>query len=144
MKPSDLVVAATIATVEAATPVRAKEALSHFTINELTRSATARRFGIDNTPPQWAISNLSRLVDTVLDPARELLGAPIYVNSGYRCEKLNKAVGGVLRSYHLAGRAADLTTGTIEGNRRLYQILKTLPHTELIWERGGTWIHVAY
>ncbi len=144
MKPSDLVVAATIATVEAATPVRAKEALSHFTINELTRSATARRFGIDNTPPQWAISNLSRLVDTVLDPARELLGAPIYVNSGYRCEKLNKAVGGVPRSYHLAGRAADLTTGTIEGNRRLYQILKTLPHTELIWERGGTWIHVAY
>ena len=144
MKTSDLVVAATIATVEAATPVRAKEALSHFTINELTRSATARRFGIDNTPPQWAISNLSRLVDTVLDPARELLGAPIYVNSGYRCEKLNKAVGGVPRSYHLAGRAADLTTGTIEGNRRLYQILRTLPHTELIWERGGTWIHVAY
>lgn len=144
MKTSDLVVAATIATVEAATPVRAKEALSHFTINELTRSATARRFGTDNTPPQWAISNLSRLIDTVLDPARELLGAPIYVNSGYRCEKLNKAVGGVPRSYHLAGRAADLTTGTIEGNRRLYQILKTLPHTELIWERGGTWIHVAY
>ena len=144
MKTSDLVVAATIATVEAATPVRAKEALSHFTINELTRSATARRFGIDNTPPQWAISNLSRLIDTVLDPARELLGAPIYVNSGYRCEKLNKAVGGVPRSYHLAGRAADLTTGTIEGNRRLYQILKTLPHTELIWERGGTWIHVTY
>lgn len=140
MKTSDLVVAATIATVEAATPVRAKEALSHFTINELTRSATARRFGIDNTPPQWAISNLSRLIDTVLDPARELLDAPIYVNSGYRCEKLNKAVGGVPRSYHLAGRAADLTTGTIEGNRRLYQILKTLPHTELIWERGGTWI----
>lgn len=144
MKTSNLVVAATIATVEAATPVRAKEALSHFTINELTRSATARRFGIDNTPPQWAISNLSRLIDTVLDPARELLDAPIYVNSGYRCEKLNKAVGGVPRSYHLAGRAADLTTGTIEGNRRLYQILKTLPHTELIWERGGTWIHVAY
>lgn len=144
MKTSDLVVAATIATVEAATPVWAKEALNHFTINELTRSATARRFGIDNTPPQWAISNLSRLIDTVLDPARELLDAPIYVNSGYRCEKLNKAVGGVPRSYHLAGRAADLTTGTIEGNRRLYQILKTLPHTELIWERGGTWIHVAY
>ena len=144
MKPSDLVVAATIATVEAATPVRAKEALSHFTINELTRSATARRLGIDNTTPRWAIANLSRLVDTVLDPARELLGAPIYINSGYRCEKLNKAVGGVPRSYHLAGRAADLTTGTIEGNRRLYQILKTLPHTELIWERGGTWIHVAY
>ena len=144
MKTSDLVVAATIATVEAATPVRAKEALSHFTINELTRSATARRLGIDNTPPQWAINNLSRLIDTVLDPARELLGAPIFVNSGYRCEKLNKAVGGVPRSYHLAGRAADLTTGTIEGNRRLYQILKTLPHTELIWERGGTWIHVAY
>ncbi len=69
---------------------------------------------------------------------------PIRVNSGYRCPRLNKAVGGVARSYHLSGRAADLTTGTIEGNRRLMKILRTLPHTELIWERGGLWIHVAH
>lgn len=144
MKTSNIVVAATIASVEAATPARAKETTSYFSINELTRSATAQKLRIDNTPPPWAIENMSRLIDNVLDPARQLLGAPIYVNSGYRCEKLNKAVGGVTRSYHRAGRAADLTTGSIEGNRRLYDILKKLPHVELIWERGGTWIHVAY
>lgn len=144
MKTTNLVVAATVATVEAATPLRAKEAVSHFTVNELTRSATARRLGIDNTPTAEAVENIQRLIDTVLDPARELFGAPIYVNSGYRCKKLNKAVGGVARSYHLSGRAADLNTGSTEGNRRLYKILKTLPHKELIWERGGTWIHVAY
>ena len=143
MKTSNLVIAATVASVEAATPIKAKEAISHFTINELTRSATARRQGIDNTPPGWAVENLHKLIDTVLDPARNLFGAPIYVNSGYRCDKLNKAVGGVPRSYHRLGRAADLTTGSTEGNRRLWEILKTLPHTELIWEHGGAWIHIA-
>ncbi len=98
MKTSNIVVAATIASVEAATPARAKETTSYFSINELTRSATAQKLRIDNTPPPWAIENMSRLIDNVLDPARQLLGAPIYVNSGYRCEKLNKAVGGVTRS----------------------------------------------
>ncbi len=140
MKTSNIVVAATIASVEAATPARAKE-----TTNPTNaKNSQTKKLRIDNTPPPWAIENMSRLIDNVLDPARQLLGAPIYVNSGYRCEKLNKAVGGVTRSYHRAGRAADLTTGSIEGNRRLYDILKKLPHVELIWERGGTWIHVAY
>lgn len=143
MKTPNLVVAATVATAEAATPVKAKESISHFTISELTRSTTARRYGIDNTPPDMAIENLRKLIDTVLDPARNLLGSPIYVNSGYRCDRLNKAVGGVPKSYHRLGRAADITTGTAEGNRRLWKILKTLPHTELIWERGGAWIHIA-
>ena len=86
---------------------------------------------------------MHRLINEVLEPARIQFGAPIYVNSGYRCQALNKAVGGVARSYHLQGRAADLNTGSTEGNRRLFEILRTLPHRELIWERGGIWIHVA-
>ncbi len=117
--------------------------MKHFTIAELTASSTACRLGIDNTPPPEAIANLNRLVDTILDPARERLGVPIRVNSGYRCPALNKAVGGVANSYHLQGCAADITTGTLTGNRRLYAILRTLPHTELIWEHGGAWIHIA-
>ncbi|WP_363322820.1 D-Ala-D-Ala carboxypeptidase family metallohydrolase [uncultured Muribaculum sp.] len=68
----------------------------------------------------------------------------MYVNSGYRCPALNAVVGGAKRSYHLLGRAADLTTGSRADNRRLYDILRTLPHHELIWERGGLWIHVAW
>ena len=137
-------IAGILALAETASPIQAKEAVSHFTIRELTVSATASRLGIDNTPPAEAIANMQRLIDTVLNPARITLGAPIKVNSGYRCKALNVAVGGVARSYHLSGRAADLTTGSIEGNRRLLRILRDLPHIELIWEKGGTWIHVAY
>lgn len=117
--------------------------MKYFTIKELTMSATAKNRGIDNTPSADAERNLRRLVATVLDPARERLGSPIIVNSGYRCNRLNEAVGGAKRSYHLQGRAADLTTRSREGNRRLWAILSNLPHTELIWEHSGVWIHVA-
>ncbi len=116
--------------------------MKYFTIEELTRSTTATQFGIDNSPSQESTANMRRLVETVLDPARERLGKPIYVNSGYRCPELNRKVGGVANSYHLQGRAADLDTRTGD-NRRLYEILRQLPHTELIWEQGGKWIHVA-
>lgn len=116
--------------------------MKHFTIEELIRSATAGRLGIDNTPPAHVEVNLRRLVDTVLDPAREKLGQPVFVNSGYRCPELNRKVGGVSNSYHLQGRAADLDTRSGD-NRRLFAILESLPHTELIWEQGGKWIHVA-
>ncbi len=116
--------------------------MKYFTIEELTASATAERFGIKNTPDAQQVSNLKHLAEEVLDKARERLGAPIYVNSGYRCSELNRRVGGARNSYHMQGRAADLDTRTGH-NRRLYDILSTLPHTELLWEQGGRWIHVA-
>ncbi len=117
--------------------------MKYFTIDEMTRSATARRRGIDNVPSGDVTANLIRLVENVLDPARERLGMPIRVNSGYRSVVLNRAVGGANKSYHLQGRAADITTGYRDKNRELFKILSTLPHTELIWEQGGIWIHVA-
>lgn len=117
--------------------------MKYFSIDELIRSSVASVRGIDNTPPESVVNNLSRLVSMVLDPAREVMGSPITVNSGYRCPELNRAVGGVPSSYHLQGRAADLTTGSVAGNRRLMAVLGCLPHRELIWERGGRWVHVA-
>lgn len=116
--------------------------MKHFTIEELTRSETAKRLKIDNTPTKNVIANLTNLVEKVLDPAREQLGKPIYVNSGYRCKELNDAVMGARNSYHKKGRAADLDTRT-GNNRMLLSILQKLPHTELIWEDNGKWIHVA-
>ena len=116
--------------------------MKHFTIEELTHSATAQSRGLRNQPDAEAVGNLHRLAECVLDPARERFGAPIYVNSGYRSEAVNKAVGGARRSYHLKGRAADLDT-RCGRNRELFAILQTLPHTELLWEQGGRWIHVA-
>lgn len=117
--------------------------MKYFTFDELTASHTAQRLGLDNTPDETAVNNLYRLVRLVLDPARQRLGMPIRVNSGYRSVALNRAVGGVRNSFHLSGRAADITTGNVEQNRRLFEILGSLPHCELIWERGGAWIHVV-
>lgn len=133
-------------TVTAVSPINATppQSQSYFTLEELTKSATASQSGIDNTPSEAVVKNLNRLIAEILNPARHRLGKPIIVNSGYRCPRLNEAVGGVKNSYHLYGRAADITTGNISDNRRLWQILQNLPHRELIWERGGTWIHVAW
>lgn len=120
--------------------------MKHFTISELTRSATAQRLGIDNTPSTQVIEALNRLVDNVLDPLRDAWGAPIMVTSGYRCPALNRAVGGVARSQHLLGEAADVTTGTVAGNRRLWQLLQelALPVDQVINEHGFSWLHISY
>ena len=84
--------------------------MKHFTIEELTHSDTAIGHSIANNPGAVERENLRRLAERVLDPARERLGAPIYVNSGYRNCAVNRLVGGARRSYHLQGRAADLDT----------------------------------
>lgn len=120
--------------------------MKHFTLTELTRSATARRLGIDNTPSPEAVAALTQLVDNVLDPLREAWGAPLYVTSGYRCPALNRAVGGVPHSQHILGQAADVTTGTIDGNRRLWQLLQSLklPVDQVINEQGYRWLHISH
>lgn len=122
--------------------------MKYFSLSEFIDSMVARRYGIDNTPSASAIANIEALVTHVLDPAREAFGAPVRVNSGYRCSRLNAAVGGTASSQHLRGEAADLTTGSLQGNKRLYEILCDLPHDQLIWERGNdkgpAWVHVSY
>lgn len=120
--------------------------MKYFTIEELTRSTTARLRGIDNTPSQQVINNLIALVDNVLDPLREAWGKPLHVNSGYRCRALNKAVGGVPASQHMRGEAADITAGGKEANRELYSLLRqlNLPVDQAINEKDFSWIHVSY
>ena len=120
--------------------------MKHFTMSELTRSVTASRLGIDNTPPQSAINALTQLVDHVLDPLREAWGQPIYVTSGYRCAALNRAVGGAERSQHMSGEAADVTAGSREDNRRLWQLLQQLrlPVDQVINEHNYRWLHISY
>lgn len=82
--------------------------MKYFTIEELVQSSTAKRKKIDNTPNEEIRENLIWFIDNVLDPLREAWGAPIHVSSGYRCEKLNKAVNGSKTSTHMSGLAADL------------------------------------
>lgn len=119
--------------------------MKYFTIKELCKSNTAESKNIDNTPSDDIIINLTRLVDNVLDPLREWYNKPIYINSGYRCKELNKAVGGVSNSYHLKGMAADIDMGDKDDNQPLFDYIKdNLSFTELGWEGNGRWIHVAY
>ena len=119
--------------------------MRHFTINELTHSDTAVRRNIDNTPPYEAVENLRALVDNVLDPAREAMGCPIIINSGYRSEELNAAVGGVSTSQHRKGEAADITTGRFSGNIQLYRYIRdNLVYDQLIEYYHYQFIHVSY
>ena len=120
--------------------------MKHFTLEELTRSTTASLRGIDNTPSAEAIGCLEQLVEHILDPLREAWGKPIHVNSGYRCPRLNKEVGGSPSSQHIKGQAADITTGNPTDNRRLYHLLSTqnLPVDQAINEHDFAWIHVSY
>ena len=118
----------------------------YFTINELCYSATAQANGINNTPNATQRNALTALVDTVLDPLRRAWGKPILVNSGYRCPALNKAVGGKASSQHLRGEAADITTGSPQSNKQLYDLAISLrlPIDQLIGERGYTWLHISH
>lgn len=119
--------------------------MKHFTLGELTRSATADARGIRNVCSPDEAENLKALVDNVLDPLRDWYGKPVYVNSGYRCPQLNRAVGGAADSQHLKGEAADITAGSPAENRRLFSyIRKNLPFDQLIDESRYAWIHVSY
>jgi len=81
-----------------------------FTLSEMLRSNTAFRLGIDEqfNPSKEVIDNLTRLCKKVLQPIRDSLEMPVRVTSGYRCEELNKAISGSLRSQHVKGEAADI------------------------------------
>lgn len=117
----------------------------YFTIKELCHSDTANARGIDNTPTEEVKENLQALIDNVLDPVREWYGKPIYVNSGYRCPELNKAVGGVNNSQHVHGEAADIDVFDEKENRKIFDyIVNYLNFDQCLWENNGAWIHVSY
>ena len=80
----------------------------NFELCEFVESETAEKKGIDNTPTFDAVLALDELVSKILQPLREAWGKPLIISSGYRCEELNKAVGGVANSAHLYGNAADV------------------------------------
>ena len=80
----------------------------HFTLEEMTASDTARKLGICNKAPSGIVKNLGYLANNLLEPLRSLLGKPILITSGYRCEELNKAVGGSATSQHRYGQAVDI------------------------------------
>lgn len=124
--------------------------MKYFTIEELCASDTARRRGIDNRPPAEVVGRLQTLIEELLDPIRAAWGAPVTVNSGYRSPELNDAVGGVARSQHLRGEAADLSAGSPAANERLFRRIEALRRAgeiefdQLIDEARYRWVHISY
>ena len=110
----------------------------YFTIKELCHSDTAIAHKLDNSCKPEYQRNLEALITNVLDPLR--------VNSGYRCMALNKILGGVHNSEHLKGMAADITGGSKEENKKLFDLIQqlNLPFRQLINEKNFSWVHVSY
>lgn len=120
----------------------------HFTLAELTKSSTAERLELDNTPPPEVLPALTRTAE-MLERIRSTLGVPVTVTSGYRAWAVNKAVGGVTTSDHAQGRAADIVApryGTpLQIARALAPLVDVLGIGQLIYERFGStsWVHVS-
>lgn len=120
--------------------------IKYFTLEELTRSQTAALHGYDNTPNATQKRDLLRLID-YLDGIREEFGEPIKVTSGFRSWDVNHAVGGVKKSQHLAGQAADIVPAkSPERLRELFDLIRERGgYQQVIFERKGqsVWVHVA-
>lgn len=123
----------------------------YFTLAEFLRSDTAKKKNIDNTPSWDVVEHLGELVEKILDPLRAAYGMPIRVSSGYRCEKLNKAVGGAATSVHMLGYAADLQVSGSFNKFRDFVVEwvgKTgVKFDQILLEtdkkKGSKWIHVG-
>ena len=120
----------------------------YFELSEFIVSDVAKKKGIDNTPSFSVVERLDNLVANLLEPMRIAYGKPITVTSGYRCEKLNKAVGGVNGSAHLRGDAADLTASDMAGFKRFVRewlVKNRIKFDQCIIEKSGKaeWIHIG-
>lgn len=113
----------------------------NFTLEELTHSDTAVAKGIKNEPGDRAKENLKTLCVRLLQPLRDAYGEPFYINSGYRCLKLNELVGGVPSSQHTVGQAADIRVN--EPRKLLTELLKSrLEFDQAILY--PTFLHLSY
>lgn len=114
---------------------------THFSLHEWTFSETAIKHNIDNTPNFHIIANIT-ITSNVLEKIRASLGVPIKISSGYRCEALNKAVGGSKTSAHVQGYAADIKVVGMSSYELVEAVLKMgIKFDQLINE--PTWVHIG-
>ena len=122
----------------------------HISEKEATKSVTALRLGIDNTPNGDSISNMKLVAEMVFEPLRQWVGGPIKINSFYRSPALNEAIGGSPKSQHCQGRAMDIDD--VYGhktNKEMFDWIKNnLDFDQMIYEFGNEenpdWVHVSY
>jgi len=124
---------------------------ANLSLGEFTRSQTAKRRGIDNTPKGEHLEAAKLLAEKIFQPIREHFGKPIFISSGYRSMALNEAIGGSKTSQHSKGEAIDIDMdhrGGPENEEVFHYIRENLPFDQLIWEFGTDkrpdWVHVSY
>lgn len=123
----------------------------YFTLKELCASETATKKKIDNWPSFTIVEHLNEFTQNILEPLRIAWGSSINVNSGYRCDALNKAVGGVSTSAHRLGWAADLVPGNGKIDEfgkftRDWLVKNRIKFDQIIFETKGKtkWLHIGY
>ena len=122
----------------------------HFSLNELTKSQTATRKGINNTPSPEQVDNLTALCIQVLEPTRRHFGKPMVITSGYRSADLCLAIGSNPNSQHAKGEAADFEIYGLSNKELADWINENLYYDQLILEYyepgqpNSGWVHVSY
>ena len=121
----------------------------HFTITEFTKSQTAERKGIDNTPSDNHIESMELLCNEVLEPIRYHFDKPIMINSGYRSVALCEAIGSKATSQHAKGEAADIEIPGVDNLDIAIFIMDNLDFDQLILEcytgePSSGWVHVSF
>ena len=119
----------------------------NLTLLEATKSNTAIRVGIDNTPPPAIVERMVETAEKIFQPLRDALG-PIRISSFYRSPDLNRAIGGSKTSQHCKGEAIDMQ-GILASNKILFNSACDLEdYDQIIWEFGTLeepdWVHVSY
>jgi hypothetical protein len=122
----------------------------NFTLAEMTKSETALRYDMDNTPGEKEIGNLKVLCEKVLQPVRDHYGRGVKVNSGFRHPEVNAKVGGSKTSDHTRGQAADIESPGVPNAELAEWIKDNLEYRQLILEfytpgvPDSGWVHVSY
>ena len=123
----------------------------NFSLNELTKSQTAERKGIDNTPSTEHQENLKSLCEMILQPIRDHFGQVVSVSSGYRSPELCVAIGSSTQSQHAKGQASDFEIFGVSNKELADYINENLDYDQLIleyWkgedEPNSGWVHCSY
>ena len=123
----------------------------NFSLNELTKSQTAERKGIDNTPSAEHQDNLKSLCEMILQPIRDHFGQVVSVSSGYRSPELCVAIGSSTQSQHAKGQASDFEIFGISNKELADYIDRNLDYDQLIleyWkgedEPNSGWVHCSF
>jgi len=115
----------------------------NFTLEEFLISQTAERHAIDMTPSDEVIGNLTTVVETILQPLRDLVGSPLVISSGFRPLELNTRIGGSKTSAHVTGRAADFRVIGMEP----FPVCEVLRDEGILYDQNihefGKWTHVG-